>query len=142
VGVLADKTDRVARINPVTGAATQVPVTTTADDCYIQAGQALYYQTITRTYRAVDCTSNSYGVANKMYGLTPAPCKACPTNLVAVRNASYPTSASFYTTNADGSGGFTSVRACVTVAGAASGSRLLQPACGSNRGLMEACCVY
>lgn len=84
----------------------------------IQAGQGLYYETITKTWRAVNCnTNNNYGVANKTYGLTPAGCKSCPANMIASRSANYSTSAAHYTANADGTGGFTSVLACVTVAG-------------------------
>lgn len=80
----------------------------------IQAGQGLYFETITSTWRARNCdSSNSYGVSNKTHGLTPAPCKDCPQNMVASRDPSYPTSAKYFVQNADGTGGFNSVSACV-----------------------------
>jgi len=84
----------------------------------IQPGQGLYYEAITKSWRATNCDGNSYGVTNKTYGLTPAPCKACPSNMVASANATaYPRSAAYYTRNEDNTGGFTSVMACVTTAG-------------------------
>lgn len=43
----------------------------------IQAGQGLYYSTLSKTYRAKDCNANTFGVANTTYGLTPAPCREC-----------------------------------------------------------------
>ena len=83
----------------------------------IQPGQGLYYETLTKTWRAKNCDTNAYGVANTTYGLTPAACKACPINLVANKNASYSTSAAYYTSNSDGTGGFTNLLACVTIPG-------------------------
>jgi hypothetical protein len=41
----------------------------------IQPGQGLYFETLEGTYRARNCDSNAYGVANRTYGLTPAPCR-------------------------------------------------------------------
>lgn len=43
----------------------------------IQAGQGLYFSSTTATWRARNCSSNNYGVANLTYGLTPAPCRVC-----------------------------------------------------------------
>lgn len=84
----------------------------------IQAGQGLYYDTLTKSWRARNCVDNSYGVTNKTYGLTPAPCKACPTNMITSKDATaYSVSAAYYTHNADNTGGFTSVMACVVTAG-------------------------
>jgi hypothetical protein len=41
------------------------------------------YMTLDKTWRAVNCDSNStYGVTNTTFGLTPAPCRACPANMV------------------------------------------------------------
>jgi len=83
----------------------------------IQAGQGLYYDTLTKSWRARNCVDN-YGVTNKTYGLTPAPCKACPTNMITSTDATaYSISAAYYTRNADNTGGFTSVMACVVTAG-------------------------
>lgn len=35
----------------------------------------LYYETLEGTYRARNCDNNAYGVANRTYGLSPAPCR-------------------------------------------------------------------
>ena len=40
-------------------------------------GQGLYYTTLTQTWRAKNCITNSYGVANKTFGLTPYSCRDC-----------------------------------------------------------------
>jgi hypothetical protein len=76
-GVLAAKTDRVTSYNISSGEEISSPVTTSASDCYIQAGQGLYYETLTQTWRAKNCDKNSYGVQNTTFGLTPAPCRDC-----------------------------------------------------------------
>lgn len=76
-GVLTAKTDRVTNYNISSGEEISIPVTTSASDCYIQAGQGLYYETLTQTWRAKDCDKNSYGVQNTTFGLTPAPCRDC-----------------------------------------------------------------
>jgi hypothetical protein len=81
----------------------------------IQPGQALLFETLTKTWRAKNCTLNSYGVTNTTYGLTPQPCKDCPTGTVANRSLS--TSAPYYVVNADGSGGFMDEMSCVTKPG-------------------------
>lgn len=81
----------------------------------IQAGQGLYYEAITKTWRAKDCGSNSYGVTSITFGLTPAPCKACPNGLTATKASNV--SAQYFVTNTDGSGGFNSEKACVTLPG-------------------------
>lgn len=41
----------------------------------IEAGQALYYASLTQSYRAVNCNDDNYGVANRTYGWTPTPCR-------------------------------------------------------------------
>lgn len=41
----------------------------------IQTGQGLYYETLTKTWRAKDCVSDGYGVTNTTFGLTPTPCR-------------------------------------------------------------------
>ena len=54
----------------------------------------LMYNSISKTWRAVNCDSNNYGVTNNTFGLTPTPCKPCPTNMVTSRDpTSYPNSA-------------------------------------------------
>jgi len=83
----------------------------------IQAGQGLFYETITKTWRARNCTINNYGVANTTYGLTPSPCKECQQGTVAVNNATYNVSAQYFKRNADGTSGFISELACVTLPG-------------------------
>jgi len=78
----------------------------------ILPGQGLFYQTTTKTWRAQDCTYNNYGVANITYGLTPAPCVACPSGMIASSSATYPTSAKFRVAK-----GFNNVMACVNLPG-------------------------
>jgi hypothetical protein len=41
----------------------------------IMPGQGLYYTSTTATWRARNCDSNNYGVANITFGLTPSPCR-------------------------------------------------------------------
>lgn len=79
----------------------------------IQAGQGLYFETISQTWRAKDCTTDSYGVSNTTYGLTASPCKPCPTGTIAANTAAFNNSAQHFMRNADGSGGFNSESACV-----------------------------
>jgi hypothetical protein len=43
----------------------------------IQAGQGLYFETLTKTWRVKNCDTNNYGVQNITYGLTPSPCRDC-----------------------------------------------------------------
>jgi hypothetical protein len=91
-----------------------LPVLLYAD---IMPGQGLYFNTLTNTWRAKNCESNSYGMSNKTYGLSPAACRDCPTGQVATTAAGYPTSASFFVDNGDGTKGFISVKACVNQPG-------------------------
>lgn len=85
----------------------------------ILPGQGLYFAKLTGTWRAQNCNNDSYGVPNITYGLTPASCKDCPQGLVArmSRAMPYSSSARWYSSNATGAGGFTSVMACVTQPG-------------------------
>lgn len=83
----------------------------------IQTGQGLYFETLTKTYRAKDCDSNSYGVSNVTYGLNPDPCRTCPDGTVASNMAAYSNSAQYFVRNSDGTGGFNNVKACVTKPG-------------------------
>jgi hypothetical protein len=54
-------------------------VSTAAD---IMPGQGLYYTALTRSYRVKNCISNSYGVSNITYGLSPSPCRDCESTCV------------------------------------------------------------
>ena len=74
-GARMDKSDAVLAYDPETGAATEVAVATTADFCHIQRGQGLYFESTTSTWRARNCTTNNYGVANRTYGLQLAACR-------------------------------------------------------------------
>lgn len=87
----------------------------------IQPGQGLLYETLSKTWRAQNCSKDNYGVGAITYGLTPAPCRDSPLNMVATTDRAFPGSSSYFTRNADGTGGFTSPSACVTIAG---GTRL------------------
>lgn len=69
VGVVVDPTSGLTFC-----AAVLVFVSRSAD---IQSGQGLYYTTLTKSWRAKNCTVNSYGVANQTFGLTPSPCRDC-----------------------------------------------------------------
>jgi hypothetical protein len=77
----------------------------------------LYYEAISKTWRAKDCTADVYGVSNTTYGLSASPCKPCPAGTTASNTAAFSNSARFYVHNMDGSGGFNSVDACVTQPG-------------------------
>lgn len=76
------------------------------------------------TWRAVNCDKNQYGTPNITYGLTPAPCRECPANMVANSSGAYPASKHFFTRNADGTGGFTDPQACVTLPGGCGAAKL------------------
>jgi hypothetical protein len=66
-------------------------------------------------HRARNCVSNQWGVNATTYDLLLSNCRSCPVNMVTSTNATaYPNSASYYTNNGDGTGGFTSKWACVT----------------------------
>lgn len=87
--------------------------------CYtadIQRGQGLYFETISQTWRAKNCLTNTYGYTNNTFGLQATPCKDCPDGTEA--NTKYSKSSPFFKTNADGTGGFVSEMACVTKPGA------------------------
>lgn len=86
----------------------------------ILQGQGLYYEILTKTWRAKNCEANSYGVTNTTYGLTPSPCRTCPTGLVASNTPEFNTSVQYYVKDATGAGGFADERACVTKPGGVS----------------------
>jgi hypothetical protein len=89
----------------------------TAPSADIQPGQGLLYEALTKTWRAQNCIKNNFGLATITYGLTPAPCRDCPNNMVATTDSAFPSSSKYFTRNADGTGGFISPFACVTTAG-------------------------
>lgn len=109
-GVLAEATDWVTKLGFGGNVSQEVAVSTSPEDCYILPGQALYYETLTNTWRASNCTESKYGVANITYGLSPTPCRACPAGTEA--KASLPASAQHLAAN-----GFVSEKACVTKPG-------------------------
>jgi hypothetical protein len=41
----------------------------------IEPGQGLFYASLTQTYRARNCETNSYGARTRFYGLVPYPCR-------------------------------------------------------------------
>jgi hypothetical protein len=85
----------------------------------IRPGQGLYYETLSQSWRAKNCNSNTYGVDKVTYGLSTFPCRPCPANMVASTNRTgYPNSWSYFVSDAaTGTEGFTSPMACVNQAG-------------------------
>lgn len=85
----------------------------------ILPGQGLYYETLSQSWRAKNCDSNSYGVDKVTYGLSAFPCRGCPLNMVTSSNRTgFPNSASYFARDAaSGAQGFTSPLACVNQAG-------------------------
>jgi len=76
----------------------------------ILAGQGMYFSVATNAYRAVNCSSDNFGVANTTYGLAAYPCRDCPAGMQT--STSLPTSAAYYVSH-----GFTNPMACVTKPG-------------------------
>lgn len=74
----------------------------------------MYYSPASKQYSAVNCSSNSYGVANTTYGLGAYPCRDCPAGMQT--SVSLPSSAAFYFSEGDVAG-FTNPMACVTKPG-------------------------
>ncbi|WIA36543.1 hypothetical protein OEZ86_007835 [Tetradesmus obliquus] len=59
--------------------------------CYIEAGWGMVPAGVvnnTLQYTAVECSNNTYGVANITYGLQSTPCKPCQRNLITLQPAS------------------------------------------------------
>jgi hypothetical protein len=75
----------------------------------------MYFSAATNTYYAVNCDSNSYGVANLTYGLAAHPCRDCPAGMQT--STDLPNSAAYYISHGDGVQGYTNPMACVTKAG-------------------------
>jgi hypothetical protein len=68
----------------------------------------MYYSAATSAYRAVNCSSNNYGVANATFGLAAYPCRNCPAGMETSATAS----AAYLAAN-----GYVNPLACVTKAG-------------------------
>lgn len=106
----------------------------------IQTGQGLYFQSLTKSWRAQNCDSaqrpNTYGVSNTTFGLTPAACTPCPQFMVTSRSSNYSASAKHFVSNPDGTGGFASVEACVTQPGVCVSGRALS----MKAGWVGGCC--
>jgi hypothetical protein len=84
----------------------------------ILPGQGLYPDQLNQTWRAVNCNSSNYGVANVTYGLAFRPCSLCfPGQVTSSNSTLFPNSASFFARHPDGSGGFVSGLACVNPPG-------------------------
>jgi predicted RNA-binding Zn-ribbon protein involved in translation (DUF1610 family) len=84
----------------------------------IKTGQGLYYVVRSGSWRARNCISDNWGVNATTYNLTLMNCRNCPINMITSTNAATnPNSASYYVSNGDGTGGFSSKWACVTRAG-------------------------
>lgn len=85
----------------------------------IRPGQGLYYETLSQSWRAKNCNSNTYGVDKVTYGLSTSSCRPCPANMVASTNRTgYPNSWSYFVSDAaTGTEGFISPMACVNQAG-------------------------
>lgn len=92
-------------------------------------GQGLYFETLTQSWRARNCSSNSYGVDKIAYGLTSFACRPCPQGMTTSTDATqYPNSAAWFVRdNATGTEGFTSPMACVNQAGYGYNGRVSQP---------------
>jgi hypothetical protein len=74
----------------------------------------MYFSPASKQYSAVNCSNNSYGVANITYGLGAYPCRECPAGMQT--SVSLPNSFAFYFSEGDVAG-FTNPMACVTKPG-------------------------
>lgn len=74
----------------------------------------MYFSAASNTYRAVNCDTNNYGVANITTGLAAYPCRDCPAGMM-TSNSLAPSS-NYYVSDS-GKQGFTNPLACVTKAG-------------------------
>lgn len=88
-GILSDLTD----IDELGGGNdTSKLVAGSSFSCYIEAGWGMVPAGVaadqTLQYSAMECSNNTYGVANKTYGLQSTPCKPCQRNLITLQPAS------------------------------------------------------
>lgn len=81
----------------------------------VKPGQGMYYSVVSHSYMAVNCDSNSHGVAGITIGLAVNPCRKCPANMQT--SLDLPASAAHWASDGAGNQGFISQLACVTVAG-------------------------
>lgn len=72
----------------------------------------MYYLPASKTFRAINCVSNNYGVLNDTMGLGANPCRDCSSGLMTDASVTPQ-----YYVMANGVGGFTSPQACVTMPG-------------------------
>lgn len=75
----------------------------------------MYFSAATNTYRAVNCDTNSFGVADATYGLAASPCRDCPAGMQT--STSLASSVAYWVSDGNGKQGFTSPMACVTLPG-------------------------
>lgn len=75
----------------------------------------MYYSTVSNSYMAVNCDSNSHGVGSTTTGLAVNPCRGCPAGMQT--SLDLPASATYWASDGAGKQGFTSLLACVTKAG-------------------------
>jgi hypothetical protein len=80
-----------------------------------RAGQGIFYSASTNTYSVRDCGMGQYGLPNATYGLDPFPCRDCPKGMTTSKT--FAQSAQYYVEYSAGRGGFTDIRACVTMPG-------------------------
>lgn len=97
----------------------------------IMPGQGLYYESLTQSWRARNCSSNNYGVDRITYGLSSSACRPCPQGMMtSTDRMQYPNSSAWFVRdNATKTEGFTSPMACVNQAGFGYNGRISQP-CG------------
>lgn len=135
VSVLALTSDTVTQYDIRTNNPTQVPISTSSEECFILPGQGLYYATLTKSWRAVDCNESRFGVSNITYGLTPAACRDCPSGTLT--STQIPASAKYLAAT-----GYTSVLACVTKPGygfSGRGAQLCDKGTYNPGGNLDAC---
>lgn len=80
-----------------------------------RAGQGIFYSASTNTYSVRDCGVGQYGLPNATYGLDPFPCRDCPKGMTTSKT--FAQSAQYYVEDSAGRGGFTDIKACVTMPG-------------------------
>lgn len=85
----------------------------------IQPGQGMYFSPSSGLFRAENCLTNSYGVAEKTTGLAAFPCRSCPlgmqtSEILPQSNKTLVASANF---GAAVIKGFNDPKACVTTKG-------------------------
>jgi hypothetical protein len=107
----------------------------------IMPGQGLYFETLTQSWRARNCSNNNYGVDKVAYGLSSAACRPCPQGMItSTDRIQYPNSSAWFVrSNTTSTEGFTSPLACVNQAGYGYNGRVSQPC---NKGFWGAKDTY